>query len=103
MNGCDPVLRYSGTVTELPDGRLDVALRMTVPPGAVLVQGTSPQDATHERSVRHVFPANFGNGEPEVSKSPPGIVRVMVQRIPDEFASAAVNGFTLNEARKLIT
>jgi hypothetical protein len=84
---------YDGTATENPDGTIALSIHFDVAPGMMLVQGTAPQDVTHRRRISHVVPAAFGDGVPLEIPSPPGVVTVMVKRVPDEFAPAAEQGF----------
>jgi hypothetical protein len=81
-------VHYRGSVVEQADGRLLVDMKMTVPVGVCLVQGTSPQEVPHERHFRHVFPAHFGDGEPIRLEGQPGPLNLMIRRVTDEWATA---------------
>jgi hypothetical protein len=86
--------RYRGTAVENPDGTIDLQLEFTVAPGFGTVQGTEPQELPYTRPVKHTLPPLFGDGEPARLFLPPAEVIVMVKRVPDDFAPAAVEGFT---------
>src|SRR3954452_12407775 len=45
--------KYEGTASESSDGTINVDISFDVPPGVILVQGTSPQDLPHKRQVVH--------------------------------------------------
>ena len=92
---------YDGSAKEASDGSIDVDLRMKVPAGGVLVQGTSPQETPHERHISHRFTSGFGDGTPIEVSALPGTVTVMIKRIPDEFARAATDGFSVQIAKRL--
>lgn len=94
-------LEYIGTATEAADGWIEIDLKLKVPAGAPLVQGTSPQALPHERHTKHRFPSGFGDGKPHELDAPPGTVTAMIKRIPDEFARAARDGFSIQIARQL--
>jgi hypothetical protein len=87
--------RYTGSATEQADGRIAVELTFDVRPGMMLVEGTSPQDVPHSRRITHLFSADFGDGVPEIVNAPPGLLTLMIKCCSDEFAAAAVNGFSL--------
>jgi hypothetical protein len=80
--------RYSGTLTELPNGiGYRIVYDMFTPAGVFLVQGTSPQDISHTRSgITHDIPRDFGNGEPIKLFVPPGQITIMIRKIADDFA-----------------
>lgn len=94
LEGTDSGFRYTGTVKEQADGWLDVDMSFVVPPGHVMVQGTSPQELPHTRFIKQKLPPMFGDGKPLEIKSGPGGVTVMIKRIPDEWAAAA-KGFRI--------
>jgi hypothetical protein len=96
-------IRYSGTAKENPDGTIALEIKFDVPAGAELVQGTAAQDVPHGRQIKAILPPNFGDGRPQEIPSPPGAVTVMVKRVPDAFAPAAMAGFTLEIAKGLAT
>jgi hypothetical protein len=77
--------RYSGTAIEVAGGSIHLRITMEVRPGTILVQGTAPQDLPHTREIDHVFPPVFGDGKPIEVNAPPGMVTVMIRRIPDDF------------------
>jgi len=58
-----------------------------VPPHVILVQGASPQDTSHQRTLSGLMPKNFGDGAPVTIQSGPGPVTVMVKPIPFEQAA----------------
>jgi hypothetical protein len=60
-----------------------------------LVQGTAPQEVPYTRYIAHLFPAEFGDGAPQTVASPPGVITLMIKRCTDDYAPAAVNGFSL--------
>ena len=93
--------KYSGTAKERPDGRITIALTFEVQPGVALVQGTAPQDVARTLPIDVELPPNFGDGEPQKITVPPGVVTVMVKRLPDHFAPAATQGFTMELAQRL--
>ncbi len=42
------------------------------------------------------MPPLFGEGRPVELYSPPGFVTLMIKRVPDEFATAVRDGFSIN-------
>jgi hypothetical protein len=72
-----------------------------VPPGVELAQGTAAQELPHTRHFDTLLPPDFGDGKPQEISSPPGLVTVMIKRIRDEFAPAAVQGVTEQTAQRL--
>jgi hypothetical protein len=84
---------YEGTAIQDGSGNIVIDVKMQVPPGVVLVQGTAPQDLPHSRQISWTFPPAFGDGEPQMVEFV-GPVTVMVKRIPDENAAIAKSGFT---------
>jgi hypothetical protein len=92
--------RYSGTLIEDEAGDFKFSVDFLVAPGTTVVQGTAEQDVPYVRPLRHVFrPGTFGDGTPFKISVPPGEVTVMMKQIPDAFAPAATNGFTIEIAR----
>ena len=77
---------------------LDVQIQVLT--GVVLVQGTSPQDLPHTRSICWTFPPAFGDGEPQMVEFL-GPVTVMVKRIPDANAAIVKSGFTRETTARL--
>ncbi len=94
--------RYRGTAQETSAG-ISLKIVWEVPAGMGTVQGMSPQDAPHSRDISVELPPDFGDGAPQDLTSLPGMIKVMIKRIPDDFAPAATNGFTLQIAQKLAT
>jgi hypothetical protein len=92
---------YHGTASDQPDGTIDLYVKMTIPPGISLVQGTSPKDEPHRRELVHRYPALFGDGQPIEVATGPGAITVIIKRISDGFASAAIDGISAETARKL--
>lgn len=90
---------YQGHARREVDGRVNLRLDLEVPSGVELVSGTSAQDLPHTRTIEHVFPPEFGNGEPQTIHADFGTVHVMVQRIPDEYHHAIEHGFAANAGR----
>jgi hypothetical protein len=102
IRGCDfGGLRYSGSATEDDDGSILAEMRLDVPEGAALVGGTSEQDVPYRREIKHKFPPLFGDGRPQEVVLAPGTVTIMVKMIPDEYARAATDGFTLDIAKAM--
>jgi hypothetical protein len=101
--GCDySGGRYSGSLTEDTAGNLLLDVTFVVAAGTTVVQGAAAQDIPYARPLKHTFPpGGFGDGTPQKIGVPPGEVTVMVKRIPDEFAVAAIDGFTLEIARRI--
>ena len=93
--------RYTGTAIKDTTGNITVDATVHLAPIVLLVQGTDARDPAYSRVLRHVFPPLFGDGSPQQIDVPSGQVTVMVRRIADEFHDAAVNGFTLQTARRL--
>lgn len=94
VEGCDPLFRYHGTATELPDGSIDMDVSFVVPAGAEMVQGVAAQDTPHTRFIKQRLPAMFGDGAPQQITSGPGGVTVMFKRVPDEW-EPYTKGFSL--------
>src|ERR1700680_4715621 len=57
-------VQYEGTIVEEKDGSLRLNLKMHVPAGVWLVQGTSEQPEPYTKVVAVEMPANFGDGRP---------------------------------------
>lgn len=93
--------RYRGHAHEGANGEVLFDVVFVVTPGMETVQGTGPQDTHHTRIIKHTFPANFGDGAPQRLRMPPGEITVMIKRIPDDFADAAVHGFSPDVARRM--
>jgi hypothetical protein len=92
--------RYTGTLIEDGAGNLEFNVDFLVAAGTTVVQGSAEQDIPHVRPLRHIFrPGTFGDGVPFRISVPPGEVTLMMKQIPDEFAPAAANGFTIEIAR----
>jgi hypothetical protein len=92
--------RYLGTLIENEAGDVEFSVDFHVAAGTTVVQGTAEQDIPYVRPLRHVFgPRTFGDEAPFQISVPPGEVTVMMKQIPDEFAPAATNGFTIEIAR----
>lgn len=96
--------KYDGTVKENGDGSISVVVDFTVMPGAMLVQGTAPQDIPYQRRIEQTMPPLFGDGRPVELHSPPGFVTLMIKRIPDDFASAVTDGLsvTIGANRRIV-
>ena len=92
--------RYSGSARENDDGTISISIDFDVKPGMALVQGTTRQDIPHRRHIEHKMPAGFGNGIPIEICSPPGLVTVMVKRVPDEYARALSEGLSVSIGAK---
>ena len=93
--------RYTGTAIEDSTGSITVDATVHIAPAVLLVQGAAAHDISYSRRLRHLFPPLFGDGSPQQIDVSPGTVTVMVKRIADEFHDAAVDGFTLQTARRL--
>jgi hypothetical protein len=91
---------YSGTAEERPDGTITLALTFEVQPGIGLVQGTSAQELPYTRQIKVELPPGFGDGAPQVIDVRPGSVTLMFKRIPDDYAPAATEGFSLTMGRR---
>jgi hypothetical protein len=94
-------VRYSGIAKENSDGTVALMISQEVPPGVELAQGTAAQELPHTRHFDTLLPPDFGDGKPQEISSPPGLVTVMIKRIRDEFAPAAVQGVTEQTAQRL--
>ena len=92
--------RYSGTARENDDGTISGVIDFDVKPGMILVQETARQDIPHRRHIEHKMPAGFGNGRPVEIPTPPGSVTVMVKRVPDDYARALSEGFSVSIGAK---
>src|SRR5580692_1994963 len=84
--------KYDGTAKENDDGSISIAIDFVVRPGAVLVQGTSPQEVPYQRRIEQTLPPSFGDGRPVELHSPPGFITLMIKRVSDEFAKGVVEG-----------
>jgi hypothetical protein len=91
-------VKYNGTAREDADGWITLDLELTIPAGTKLVQGTAVQDVPHGRSVRAFLPPGFGDGHPQQIQAAPGMVTVMVKRVPDETASTPPSRILLHWA-----
>jgi hypothetical protein len=81
---------YRGRVVEDAATReIDMSFEMHVPAGVPLVQGTSAQDLPYTKIVAGRVPPAFGDGEPFKLEVPPGVITLMVRRIPDELSALA--------------
>jgi hypothetical protein len=82
--------KYAGTVTEDPTtGNFIATFTQFVPRGVTLVQGTSPMDFDSRRALTLTFPPAFGDGKPTEHHIPPGLVYLMIKRVPDDYANYA--------------
>lgn len=99
LNGSDGgKTNYKGTVAvEDVTGNLVVSFDMFVPAGIFLVQGTSPLETDSSRSRTITMPPDFGDGKPVTVELPPGMVTLMVKKIPDDYSQFAA-GFTITPA-----
>lgn len=99
LNGSDGgQINYKGTVSvEDVTGNLVVSFGMFVHAGILLVQGTSPLEMDSTRSRTITMPPDFGDGKPVTVELPPGMVTLMVKRIPDDYSQFA-SGFTITPA-----
>jgi hypothetical protein len=91
--------RYRGHAHEGANGEILFDVVFVVAAGMETVQGTNPQELQYTRIIKHTFPAHFGNGAPQRLRMRPG--EVMIKRIPDDFVDAAVQGFTIEVARRI--
>jgi hypothetical protein len=99
VTGCDLAGgRYRGNAHKQANGEVLFDVVFVVAPDIETVQGTGPQDEQYTRPIRHTFAGNFGDGAPQ-NLLLPGQVTAMIKRIPDEYAAAAVHGFTVEYAR----
>src|SRR5262245_46534814 len=87
--------KYTGNATERPDGTIKLSLSFEVRPGRGLAQGTAAQELPYARHVEAELPPEFGDGEAQRIEVSPGFVTIMFKRIPDDFASWAIDGFRL--------
>jgi hypothetical protein len=92
--------RYHGSVIQDENGNIHLDVKMLVPEGVVLAQGTAPQDLPHTRQIRWTFPPAFGDGKPQEVDFV-GPVTVMVKRIPDQNAAIVKHGFTPQTTARL--
>ena len=70
---------YDGTYKDIGD-MVEIALTMTVPPGATLVQGTPPQPRSYVIPVKASFPkVAITKSQPILMQLPPGPVNVIFQ------------------------
>jgi len=98
--GSDGAIGYDGIVTEDPGtGRLKLDLKMHVPAGVSLVQGTSPQSEPYTKHVSVETPPNFGGGEPVKMILAPGPVTVMFKRVSDDY-ERYIHGFVVTPKAK---
>lgn len=81
--------RYTGSAIETAEGNIVLELGQEVPAGVKLVQGTSPQNVPYGLGLKQEVPPLFGDGAPIEVSAPGGTVRLMVKRIPDEYATRA--------------
>jgi hypothetical protein len=95
--------RYEGTAVEDQHGNIHLRLTFEGPAGMGLVPGTTLQNAPLKRELRQIMPRDFGDGRPIEIISRSRTVTVMVKRIPDEFASAATQGLSIQIAQRLNT
>jgi hypothetical protein len=94
VTGCDFAGgRYRGHAHEQANGEVLFDVVFVVAPGMATVTGTAPQDISYTRPIKHTFPANFGDGAPQDVGLPPSEVTIMIKRVPDDFADAAIHGF----------
>ena len=80
--------KYEGSARENKDGTIGLKIEFDVLPGMTLVQGTAPQDTPYRRSIDQNLPPEFGDGRPFELNSPPGIIWLIVKRVPDDFSAA---------------
>jgi hypothetical protein len=75
---------YKGTAREDDDGWITLDVELSIPVGTTLVQGTSVQELPHKRSLHAFLPPGFGDGHPQQIQAAPGMVTIMVKRVPDD-------------------
>jgi hypothetical protein len=76
---------YEATAQENDAGWITLDLTLTIPVDTSLVMGTSPQDTPHTRRVHAYLPPAFGDGYPQQMEAAPGIITIMVKRVPDHY------------------
>jgi hypothetical protein len=81
---------YRGDFTVDPGtGDITLKLELTVPAGMPLVQGTSAQPMQYAKTLTAKLPADFADGTPFDADVPPGKVKIMAKRIPDDWSRFA--------------
>jgi hypothetical protein len=91
MNG-----KYVGTAKQLPNGGVSVSIRMDIPVGVSLVDGTGAEPMPYSRHLWHEFPPGaFGDGSPQLLRMENNTtIQASVYRIHDRFRPSA-RGFTV--------
>lgn len=88
--------KYRGhVVVDDTTDEIDLSFEMSVPAGAFLVQGTSPQAIVYTKTGAVKAPPNFGDGKPFEVFVAPGSVTMMVKRTSDDYSPYA-DGIILN-------
>jgi hypothetical protein len=91
---------YHGSANDQPDGSIDLSIIMTMS-SVPSAEGTPGQDTPYRREVIHRYPPQFGDGKPIEVTMGPGPITVMIRRVSDAFASAAIDGISAETAAKL--
>jgi hypothetical protein len=88
---------YHGTANDQPDGSIELSIATI---RSDIAQDMSSQEA-HRRELVHRYPPVFGEGKPIEVGMGPRAITIMIKRINDVFASAAVDGISAETAAKL--
>jgi hypothetical protein len=75
-------VQYNGTVAERDDGSIAVEVTLAAPPMSAVVEGA---EIVSSRRIEAIFPAAFGDGEPQMVAASPVTIKIMVKRIRDNF------------------
>ena len=70
-----------GSFQENAEGDLDIAVTMTVPPGASLVTGAVADREPLVQKIKATLPRDFGGGRPIGLNMPTGPVNVIFKRL----------------------
>lgn len=90
--------QYWGTIVagDTAD-HVKIDITMLVPFGGILVMGTAPADINQFRNWSREIPREvFTNGEFFEMFVEPGMLRLMIQRVSDDWAPVLDNGWALN-------
>jgi hypothetical protein len=75
-------VQYNGIAAERDDGSIAVEVTLAAPPMSAVVEGA---EIVSSRRIEAVFPAAFGDGEPQIVAASPVTIKIMVKRLRDCF------------------
>jgi len=82
--GADPLGGVlDGNYKEAGDGKIDIAVNLTVPSGTSLVTGAIAGQESMTQEIKGTFPTSFADGNALPVQTPTGPVNVIFKRLRD--------------------